>query len=75
MDELQRLSYKDVKGSGIAALCPTIEMPQDVKSLKPGSYEMVNFCIEPTKFEVRVPSHFVRFRYDCHAYHLYFQPL
>jgi len=25
----------------------------DVKDMKPGSYQMVRFCMEPTNFEVR----------------------
>ncbi len=39
---------------GRAALCPTVDMPSvDVKDMKPGSYQMVRFCMEPTSFEVR----------------------
>ncbi|GAB4817098.1 hypothetical protein N2152v2_004144 [Parachlorella kessleri] len=53
-DEMQQLSYKEVKGSGRAALCPTVDMPSiDVKDMKPGSYQMVRFCMEPTSFEIK----------------------
>ena len=54
-DELQGMTYREVKGSGIANTCPIIESgSSDVKgAVKAGNYKMENFCIEPTSFKVK----------------------
>ncbi|KAL4451834.1 hypothetical protein ABPG75_007496 [Micractinium tetrahymenae] len=54
-DELQGLSYKEVKGSGLANQCPAIrdEVEDGVESLKPGSFRMEGFCMEPTSFKFK----------------------
>jgi photosystem II oxygen-evolving enhancer protein 1 len=53
-DELQSLTYLQVKGSGIANTCPIIadgsSKPTDIKS---GSYNLTKFCMEPTTFQVK----------------------
>jgi len=53
-DELQGLTYLQVKGSGIANTCPVLEdgttNPTDIK---PGTYALGNFCMEPTTFQVK----------------------
>ncbi|KAG2492344.1 hypothetical protein HYH03_009292 [Edaphochlamys debaryana] len=58
-DELQGLTYLQVKGSGVANTCPVIEAgTSDLKALKPGTYKVDNFCIEPTSFLVKEESQF-----------------
>jgi len=58
-DELQGLTYLQVKGSGVANTCPVIEQgTTDLKALKAGSYTLDNFCIEPTSFLVKEESQF-----------------
>jgi photosystem II oxygen-evolving enhancer protein 1 len=58
-NELQGLTYLQVKGSGIANTCPVIEGGSaDLKSLKAGSYKLAKFCLEPTSFTVKDESQF-----------------
>lgn len=58
-DELQGLTYLQVKGSGIANTCPVLEGgSSNLKDLKPGSYNMSKFCLEPTSFTVKEESQF-----------------
>lgn len=56
-DQLQGLTYLQVKGSGIANTCPVIDGgSSDLKELKPGSYRLSAFCMEPTSFTVKEES-------------------
>ena len=56
-DDLQGLTYLQVKGSGIANTCPTLDSgSSNVKDLKPGTYSMGKFCMEPTSFTVKEES-------------------
>ncbi|KXZ50902.1 hypothetical protein GPECTOR_14g15 [Gonium pectorale] len=58
-DELQGLTYLQVKGTGIANTCPVLETgTTDVSALKAGTYKLQNFCIEPTSFTVKEESQF-----------------
>jgi len=58
-DELQGLTYLQVKGSGIANTCPTLAAgSSNIKDLKPGSYKLEKFCMEPTSFTVKEESQF-----------------
>lgn len=57
-DELQNLTYMQVKGTGIANTCPVIETGSDDLSLTPGSYSMKKMCMEPTSFTVKDESQF-----------------
>lgn len=58
-DELQGLTYLQVKGSGIANTCPVIEGGStNLKDLKAGSYKFDKFCMEPTSFTVKEESQF-----------------
>lgn len=61
-DELQGLSYKEVKGSGIANTCPTLgaKAGNELLDMPPGMYQMDKFCMEPTSFQVR-PLGFQKF--------------
>mmetsp|Transcript_13310 Transcript_13310/g.32520 ORF Transcript_13310/g.32520 Transcript_13310/m.32520 type:complete len:298 (-) Transcript_13310:501-1394(-) len=52
-NELQSLSYKEVKGSGLANTCPEIYDGESASALKPGQYRMERFCMEPTSFQVK----------------------
>merc|ERR1712232_300570 len=58
-DELQGLTYLQVKGSGLANTCPIIEggstNPLD---LPVGDYSFDKFCMEPTSFKVKEESQF-----------------
>lgn len=45
-DQLQGLTYLQVKGSGVANTCPVVETgTSDLKALKPGSYKIEKFCM------------------------------
>jgi len=53
-DELQGLTYLQVKGTGIANTCPVIEGGStNLKDLKPGTYSFEKMCLEPTSFTVK----------------------
>ena len=52
-DQIQGLTYKQVKGTGVANTCPVLEEGGDAKALKPGSYKLSKFCMEPTSFTVK----------------------
>ncbi len=40
-DDLQKLSFNEVRGTGLAAVCPTIdEGSTDLQAIKPGTYKL-----------------------------------
>merc|ERR1712216_528943 len=56
-DELQGLTYLQVKGSGLANTCPVIEGgSSNLKDLPAGDYSFDKFCMEPTSFKVKDES-------------------
>merc|ERR1719263_1336677 len=56
-DELQGLTYLQVKGSGLANTCPVIEGgSSNLKDLPAGDYSFDKFCMEPTSFKVKDDS-------------------
>eukprot|EP01025_Chloroclados_australasicus_P008448 TRINITY_DN129_c0_g1_i13.p2 TRINITY_DN129_c0_g1~~TRINITY_DN129_c0_g1_i13.p2 ORF type:complete len:306 (+),score=43.21 TRINITY_DN129_c0_g1_i13:175-1092(+) len=58
-DELQGLTYLQVKGTGIANTCPTIDSGStNLKDLPTGDYKFSKFCMEPTSFTVKEESQF-----------------
>lgn len=58
-DELQGLTYLQVKGSGLANTCPVIEGgSSNVRDLPAGDYNFDKFCLEPTSFKVKEESQF-----------------
>ncbi|KAG1661646.1 hypothetical protein FOA52_007527 [Chlamydomonas sp. UWO 241] len=58
-DELQGLTYLQVKGTGVANTCPVIEGGStNVKDIKSGNYKLTKFCMEPTSFTVKEESSF-----------------
>jgi photosystem II oxygen-evolving enhancer protein 1 len=58
-DELQGLTYLQVKGSGIANTCPVIDGgSSNLKDIKPGNYKIQKLCLEPTSFTVKEESQF-----------------
>ena len=58
-DELQGLTYLQVKGSGIANTCPVLESgSSNIKDLKAGTYRIEKLCLEPTSFTVKEESEF-----------------
>lgn len=58
-DQLQGLTYLQVKGTGIANTCPVMEAgTSNVKALKAGTYNFEKFCMEPTTFTVKEESQF-----------------
>ncbi|KAG2495812.1 hypothetical protein HYH03_006053 [Edaphochlamys debaryana] len=58
-DQIQGLTYREVKGSGVANTCPVIDAgTSDLKALKAGSYQIENFCMEPVSFLVKEESQF-----------------
>lgn len=52
-NELQNLTYLQVKGTGIANTCPVIEGEVGELKLKAGDYKVQKFCMEPTSFTVK----------------------
>lgn len=52
-DELQGLTYLQVKGTGLANTCPVVETGSGPKALKSGDYKFDKFCVEPTSFTVK----------------------
>nr|prf photosystem II protein 33kD [Spinacia oleracea] len=52
-DEIQSKTYLEVKGTGTANQCPTVEGGVDSFAFKPGKYTAKKFCLEPTKFAVK----------------------
>jgi photosystem II oxygen-evolving enhancer protein 1 len=52
-DEIQSKTYLEVKGSGTANQCPTIEGGVDSFAFKPGKYNAKKLCLEPTSFTVK----------------------
>merc|ERR1719230_837877 len=53
-DELQGLTYLQVKGSGLANTCPVIDGgSSNLRDLPAGDYTFDKFCIEPTSFKVK----------------------
>nr|BAF94213.1 33kDa oxygen evolving protein of photosystem II [Hafniomonas montana] len=58
-DELQGLTYLQVKGSGIANTCPVVEAgTTNLNELKAGNYKFQKMCMEPTSFTVKEESQF-----------------
>merc|ERR1711988_942866 len=58
-NELQGLTYLQVKGSGLANTCPVIEKgSSNLKDLPAGDYSFDKFCLEPTSFKVKETSQF-----------------
>ncbi|KAI3922277.1 hypothetical protein MKX01_005966 [Papaver californicum] len=52
-DEIQSKTYMEVKGSGTANQCPTIEGGSGSFNFKAGKYTMKKLCLEPTSFTVK----------------------
>ncbi|WCJ31004.1 Oxygen-evolving enhancer protein 1 chloroplastic [Euphorbia peplus] len=52
-DEIQSKTYMEVKGTGTANQCPTIDGGSDKFAIKPGKYTAKKFCLEPTSFTVK----------------------
>ncbi|GLU13657.1 hypothetical protein SLE2022_302800 [Rubroshorea leprosula] len=52
-DEIQSKTYMEVKGTGTANQCPSIEGGVDSFAFKPGKYYAKKFCLEPTSFTVK----------------------
>merc|ERR1711981_474555 len=56
-DEIQGLTYLQVKGSGLANTCPVIESGStNLRDLPSGDYSFDKFCLEPTSFKVKEES-------------------
>ncbi|KAJ4898814.1 hypothetical protein Rs2_12765 [Raphanus sativus] len=52
-EEIQSKTYMEVKGTGTANQCPTIEGGLESFAIKPGKYYAKKFCLEPTSFTVK----------------------
>jgi photosystem II oxygen-evolving enhancer protein 1 len=57
-DELQGLTYLQVKGTGLANTCPVVETGESGGKIKAGDYNLEKFCMEPTSFTVKEESSF-----------------
>ncbi|KAL6012446.1 hypothetical protein ACLOJK_002935 [Asimina triloba] len=55
-DEIQSKTYSEVKGTGTANQCPTIEGGVESFAFKAGKYQMKKLCLEPTSFTVKADS-------------------
>ncbi|CAA6653784.1 unnamed protein product [Spirodela intermedia] len=52
-DEIQSKTYMEVKGTGTANQCPTIDGGVNSFPFKAGKYNLKKFCLEPTSFTVK----------------------
>ncbi|KAF3778980.1 Oxygen-evolving enhancer protein 1 [Nymphaea thermarum] len=52
-DEIQSKTYMEVKGTGTANQCPTIDGGVESFAFKPGKYNVKKLCLEPTSFTVK----------------------
>jgi photosystem II oxygen-evolving enhancer protein 1 len=52
-DELQGLTYLQVKGSGLASTCPVIATSGGDTKVAAGDYKFDKLCLEPTSFTVK----------------------
>jgi len=52
-DEIQSKTYMEVKGTGTANQCPTIDGGSESFAFKAGQYNMKKLCLEPTSFTVK----------------------
>ncbi|CAN6881300.1 unnamed protein product [Brassica oleracea] len=52
-EEIQSKTYMEVKGTGTANQCPTIEGGLGSFAIKPGKYYAKKVCLEPTSFTVK----------------------
>ncbi|KAI4327528.1 hypothetical protein L6164_019977 [Bauhinia variegata] len=52
-DEIQSKTYLEVKGTGTANQCPTIDGGDDSFAFKSGKYNVKKLCLEPTSFTVK----------------------
>ncbi|OIV93760.1 hypothetical protein TanjilG_07663 [Lupinus angustifolius] len=52
-DEIQSKTYLEVKGTGTANQCPTIDGGADSFAFSAGKYNAKKFCLEPTSFTVK----------------------
>ncbi|KAG6524678.1 oxygen-evolving enhancer protein 1, chloroplastic [Zingiber officinale] len=52
-DEIQSKTYMEVKGTGTANQCPSIDGGVDSFAFKPGKYNAKKLCLEPTSFTVK----------------------
>ncbi|KAM7516601.1 hypothetical protein LguiA_006184 [Lonicera macranthoides] len=52
-DEIQSKTYLEVKGTGTANQCPTIDGGVESFAFKPGKYNAKKLCLEPTSFTVK----------------------
>ena len=57
-NELQNLTYMQVKGTGIANTCPIVEGAAGALKLSAGDYRVQKMCLEPTSFTVKEESQF-----------------
>merc|ERR1712134_186420 len=58
-DNLQGLTYLQIKGSGLANTCPVLEGgTTNVRLIPTGDYSFDKFCLEPTSFKVKDETQF-----------------
>ncbi len=58
-EEINSLTYNEVKGSGTANQCPALASPAvDGFKFAAGNYQIKKLCLEPTKFQVKAESPF-----------------
>eukprot|EP00320_Phaeocystis_rex_P022183 CAMPEP_0119062756 /NCGR_PEP_ID=MMETSP1178-20130426/6273_1 /TAXON_ID=33656 /ORGANISM="unid sp, Strain CCMP2000" /LENGTH=125 /DNA_ID=CAMNT_0007044063 /DNA_START=87 /DNA_END=461 /DNA_ORIENTATION=+ len=50
--EIASLTYEQVKGTGLANTCPTVEAGGKAKLSLNGKNKIDEFCLEPTSFQV-----------------------
>eukprot|EP00435_Cladocopium_sp_Y103_P060311 s34_g22.t1 len=54
-EQFSQLTYAQVRGSGLANRCPTVESNGTEVPVKPGS-KMINVCFEPKSFAVEIDT-------------------
>merc|ERR1711937_756267 len=57
-DNLQGLTYLQIKGSGLANTCPVLEGTSNVRLVPTGDYSFDKFCLEQSSFKVKDETQF-----------------
>ena len=54
--DIASLTYEQIKGTGLANTCPTVETGGPQKIAISGEKKIDEFCLEPTSFQARPPA-------------------
>jgi len=55
-EQFSQLTYEQVRGSGLANRCPTVDMQGRQVDVKPSGQKIINMCFEPKSFAVEAET-------------------